>query len=247
MFVTKPSSRVASRTATGSENQLIVTISRYYWPLLGQHCLRVTGLAHANFEAELVDFAGSKFFAILDLRHAFWQLLLYKISHGTCGTISPEEVDVPTRVLHGLENEVAYFPVSVRKCFQNMQEDLRTWLHDFVLYSEDEDSLVNYLELFLFTCYELSFSMSTKICQFFKNIRWCGRIIDTDGYKLDRQNSQAIQNMEFPNTADELSQFVHACRWMSSCIPSFGKRMQFLSNMLEEATKLVGKRKKAGM
>ena len=48
--------------------------------------------------------------------------------------------------------------------------------------------------------------------------------------------------MELPQTAGELSQFVHYCRWMSLAIPNFASRVAPLTDTLEEGHKMSGKR-----
>ena len=45
-----------------------------------------------------------------------------------------------------------------------------------------------------------------------------------------------------PQTARELSQFVHCCRWMSLAIPNFASGVPPLTGTLEEAQKISGKR-----
>lgn len=76
--------------------------------------------------------------------------------------------------------------------------------------------------------------LSATKCQIFaEKIKWCGRIIDEEGYQLHPQNYEDIHCMEFPITADELSQFVHCCWWMSACIPAGHRRMEPLKNILE--------------
>ena len=41
-------------------------------------------------------------------------------------------------------------------------------------------------------------------------------------YTSDPSRIQELRDMEMPQTAGELSQFLHCCRWMSLAIPNFG-------------------------
>lgn len=76
-----------------------------------------------------------------------------------------------------------------------------------------------------------------------KRAKWCGsgRLIDADGYQLDPLNCEAIQNMEFVKTADELSQCLHCCRWMSSYTPSILQKMEPVRIILDKGYKPEGK------
>lgn len=53
--------------------------------------------------------------------------------------------------------------------------------------------------------------------------------------------------MKTPVFAEELSQFVHCCRWMWSGIPNFAEVSEPLDEVLENAYKKVGKRKRSAI
>lgn len=59
---------------------------------------------------------------------------------------------------------------------------------------------------------------------------------------MDPRNLDGMQNMSQPETADELSQFIHCTQWMSQCIPDFAARVQPLRNTLELAYARAGRR-----
>lgn len=62
--------------------------------------------------------------------------------------------------------------------------------------------------------------------------------------QMDPRNIEAIENMYFQETADEVCQFLHCSRWMSCCIPDFHLKSQSLSEILEDAYKQTGRRSK---
>ena len=53
--------------------------------------------------------------------------------------------------------------------------------------------------------------------------------------------------MTMPETADDLCQFIHFCRWMSQAIPAFAARVAPLNRVLEEAYVRSGRRTKRPM
>lgn len=125
-----------------------------------------------------------------------------------------------------------------------MQEAFKAWIHDFILYAKTEVDLLKSLDKFMKICRKHNLILSAKKCVFFKEeTRWYGRIIDSEGYRMDPQNIEAIRNRSFQITADELCQFIHCCRWMSTCIPDFHRKSEPLMSILEAAYKLAGKRK----
>lgn len=86
-------------------------------------------------------------------------------------------------------------------------------------------------------------AVSNEMPNFAKTVRWCGRIIDAEGFQLDPRSSDSTQNMKFPIAANELSRFLYCSRCMSSFIPSIHQRMKPQGNLLEETYKMAGKRK----
>lgn len=62
---------------------------------------------------------------------------------------------------------------------------------------------------------------------------------------MDPGNIEAIENMDFPETADELCLFLHFCRWMANFIPEFQYKSKMLSEFLVQAYKQSEKRRKS--
>lgn len=54
---------------------------------------------------------------------------------------------------------------------------------------------------------------------------------------------KAIGTMEGKTNAAELFQFIHRCRWMSTCIPEFHKKLRTVDSRLEKAYASVRRRK----
>lgn len=66
--------------------------------------------------------------------------------------------------------------------------------------------------------------LSQKSLVLENKIKWCSQIIDGDGYKMDRENMEGLQNMHELIIAEQLSQLIHCSWWMSSVIPDFAAR-----------------------
>ena len=198
-----------------------------------------------HLDSEVFDFSGSKCFASLDFVSGYWQLPLHPESYNSCGVITPHGVVISKRVLQGLANAVAFFQSSVEPLFSSLRDNLKAWLDDFSLHAVDEDTLLDKIEEFLRICQEKRLWLSAVKCKLFrKELRWCGRVISADGYKLDPTRLSGLREMGLPKTAEELAQFIYCCRWMSLSIPDFARRIAPLTGILEEAYKKSGKRTK---
>ena len=196
-----------------------------------------------HLDSEVLEFRGSQVFAVLDFVSAYWQLLLHPGSYDACGIVGPKEVLVSKRVLPGLANATSYFQSTIEPLFQELRANMKAWLDDFNLHATNEEQLLLILERFFEICENYGLFLSAKKCIFFAtSLKWCGRIINSDGYTMDPSRIEGLQDMQMPQTADELSQFMHCCRWMSLSIPEFFRRIAPLSNVIEEAHTVSGKR-----
>ena len=196
-----------------------------------------------HIDSELQDFAGSKFFASLDYVSGYWQLPLDPDSYSACGIVTPYGVIASKRVLPGLSNATAHFQSSVEPLFAPLREWLKAWLDDFSLHAKDATTLLDKLEIFFNICQEKNLYLHAGKCRLFDTqLKWCGRIVTGDGYKLDPSRVEGLKTMAVPETADELAQFIYCCRWMSIAIPAFTERIAPLTAVLERAYQRSGRR-----
>ena len=197
-------------------------------------------MPHLN--SEVNDFAKSSCFSSLDFVSGYWQLPLEEESQSACGVVTPFGVVASKRVLPGLANATAYFQRTVEPLFSELREHMKAWLDDFNLHATSESELLDYLETFFRICKQHRLYLSALKCRLFsKELKWCGRVVSEDGYKMDPARLSGLQEMSTPKTAAELSQFINCCRWMSIAIPNFIQRAKPLTDMLEAA---YGKSKK---
>ena len=198
-----------------------------------------------HLDSEVMDFAGSNNFASLDFVSAYWQMPLDPDSYSACGIVTPEAVLASKRVLPGLANATSYFQSTVEPRFAEMRSNLKAWLDDFNLHTKSEAHLLSLLDRFFTICSKHGLFLSAIKSVFFpRHIKWCGRVISADGYKLDPARLSGLQQMAMPQTADELGQFIYCCRWMSNAIPDFARRVAPLNEVLEAAFNRSGKRTK---
>lgn len=194
-------------------------------------------------DAEVQDFRGSVCFANLDFVSRYWQLPVHADSEDSCGIITPHGVYSTTRVLQGLKNETPHFLRTIEPLFQHLRSNLKAWLDDFSLHAESETKLLDTLEAFFHVCEDKGLFLSIKKSVFFStSIKWCGRIISTDGHTMDPANIQSLREMEIPKTADELAQFIYCAWWMALAIPDFARWSGPLIDVLESAYTKSGKR-----
>lgn len=122
---------------------------------------------------------------------------------------------------------------------------MKTWLDDFNLQAPTKAALLNVQEKFLWICSERSLYLSAVKSKFYaKQIKWCGRVVDASGCRLNPARLSALRHMEPPTAVSELAEFIYFSRWMSTSMPDFAGRVSPLTSILEEAYSRSGKRTK---
>ena len=71
-------------------------------------------------------------------------------------------------------------------------------------------------------CQEHNLYLSAHKCHLFtKEVTWRGRKVFGDGYVVDSSRIVCLKHLTMPETAGEMCQYVHCCRWMASASPAF--------------------------
>lgn len=83
-----------------------------------------------------------------------------------------------------------------------------------------------------------------KKCQIFATeVKWCGRIISAEGVKHCPDRVQGLIDMQPPQTAAELQQYLCATNWMRQSTQEYTRIAAPLYSTLERAAKIAGSRK----
>ena len=166
-------------------------------------------------------------------------------SYSTRGIVNPKGVVISKSVLPGLANATSHFQSTIEPLFSGLRNNMKAWLDDLILHAVNESTLLDKLEAFIEIFKSLNLFLSAKKCVLFsREIRWCGRVVSSAGYRMDSAKVSGLRNMDSPRTAEELSRFLHFCRWMSVRIPNFAQCAAPLQEMLEQAYSTSGKRTK---
>lgn len=149
-------------------------------------------------------------------------------------------------MLNGCSN----FSSRVEPCFQAVRDNyavdaFKAWLDDILTHTASQAELLDRVELFFQCCQKFNLKLSARKCKVFLcEVSWCSRIIDGQGGRFDPARLSGLQKIFMPKTAGELCEYVYCLQWMSPSIPNFAARIAPLREVLEEAYKYAGSRKK---
>lgn len=105
-----------------------------------------------HIQSNLMDFAGSLFFASIHFCKGYWQLPLVADSQGYHSFLTPKGVFQPRRTLKGALNAAQNFQSKVEPCCGSIKEALKAWLDDLVLHAHTNETLIEVLRAFLGIC-----------------------------------------------------------------------------------------------
>lgn len=198
-----------------------------------------------HIDSVLSDVRGAGAFATMDFCSGYWQLPLHEDSQHLHAFMTPDGVMQPTRTTQGGCNSAANFQACVEPCFSELRENLLAWLDDFALHGRTETDVMNTIARFLAICRQHNLVISLPKSTFFAtSIRWCGRILDAKGVRMNPENYEGVRDAQEPQTASELCQYLHCMAWMASSIPLFAERAAVLHALLEKAYRLAKRRTK---
>ena len=145
---------------------------------------------------ELSDVNDSKCFPGIDFCSGYWQLPMEENSQPLHAVMTSRGVVQPTRTTQGAINSAANFQQKVEPCFSDLRDNFKAWIDDFLLYTKDEKQMMALLRRFFEICCERNLVISLPKSKNFSNsIKWCGRIIDGDGYRYDPANFEALKEL----------------------------------------------------
>ena len=87
--------------------------------------------------------------------------------------------------------------------------------------------------------------MSIFLKFFLQEVKFCGKIFNSEGMSHDPSRIQTLTNMATPKTAKELQQILMASQWMSRSVPNYDGIITPLQDIFEASMKLRPKRTKS--
>jgi RNase H-like domain found in reverse transcriptase len=148
-----------------------------------------------------------------------------------------------TRVPHGAKNSAQWFQVVTSECFNELLYCLRQWIDDFLLHKITVQGLLEVLRQFFEICRNKGFKLhAVKWDTFGTKAEWCGRTISQEVIKFNPKSFSGLVDMERPQRAAELQQFLCGSNCLRSSVPNYAQLADPLLQMLR-CQDAVGKTK----
>jgi hypothetical protein len=162
-----------------------------------------------NAQDVIARLRGSKYFARLDLRRGFWQVLMAPDCIAATAFITPDGAYEYLRAPMGTMNLPQHFARVMLEAFKDMQDFVIIFVDDAFLYAETIPLLKDRLTRFLERSRELNLRWSPRKCVFgATRIECLSFIVDGKGVEIQAHRRQGINAIKKPADVTGLRSFM---------------------------------------
>ena len=181
---------------------------------------------------------GKRWFSVLDQKSAYHQTYLEKSSRPLSAFITPWGLYEWIRVPFGLKNAPAHFQRFMETTLQDFRDDFAfPYLDDVLVYSDTFDEHLDHLSRVFERLKSKGIKINPAKCDVFKReVRYLGRIISEDGYRVDPDNIKAMTNLldKTPQTIGDVRKLLGLLNYYRRYIKDFASTAHPLFKLLKE-------------
>jgi hypothetical protein len=113
----------------------------------------------------------------------------------------------------GATDSVAYTQQAMEQVMAPLlNRGVKVWIDDVLGHARNEQELLARLKIVFGRCRQFKLKLHPGKCDFLTTtVKWCGKIISADGVAHCPKRIQGLVDMQTPQTAADLQQFLCAC------------------------------------
>lgn len=187
-------------------------------------CTEKTSHPLPNTQMMLERMAGSRIFAVLDLRSGFHQFLIAEGARKFTAFATPWKLYEFTRTSMGLSNSPGHF----QKVFTEVMAGLvgyglEIYVDDMIIHAATQDEFLSLLNKVFERLSEHDIRVKKDKCQIgLTQVKFLGHLVDGNGIQIDPDRKVAIEKMSKPTNVEELRTFLGVCGYVRPFIQDYG-------------------------
>ena len=154
------------------------------------------------------NLSGNRWFTLLDQKKAYHQGFVSPESRPLTAFITPWGLYQWVRIPFGLKNSPAVFQRAMEACLVDVRDNFAVpYLDDIIVFSKTFEEHVEHIRTVLRKLRGAGVKLKASKCNMFQSeVKYLGRIITKDGYRMDETNLEAIRKFKSdrPETVGEL-------------------------------------------
>lgn len=184
----------------------------------------------------------AKFLSSLDIKSAYWQILLEEDSRQyTSFTVPGRGLYQFKRLPFGLHNAPATFQ---RLADTVLGPDLLpyafVYIDDIIICTPTFEKHTEILRLVLERLYEAGLTVSRDKCHFCRpQLKFLGYVVNREGLHVDPEKVQAIVNIPRPNNVSEVRRLIGMASWYRKFIKDYSNKIAPLTALLRKNKEFI--------
>ena len=199
----------------------------------------------------LDNLGGSSWFSVVDLTRAYYQGFISPESRHKTAFVTPWGLYQWERIPFGLMNA----PANFQRYMEDLMYDIRDkcaipYLDDVIIYSNNFMDHVKHIRMVLRRIKKRGLKLRASKCDLFKrSVSFLGRIVSSEGYRMDEKNVKAVKTLEKlkPSDVSEVRQLLGLLGYHRRHIQDFSRIAKPITDLLlkppEASDKKVSKHK----
>lgn len=199
-----------------------------------------------NFPIPIIDdildgLGGAKFFTTLDLKGAYYHIVLDEGSRDytafTVGNCKYRWIKMPM----GLAAAPFTWTRAVSIIFRPLQgKGLYIYMDDLVVFGKTEEEHNERLRAVFELIKENNLTLKISKCIFYATaFEYLGHVVTVDGYKANPRKIEAIKNYPRPDTVKRVQRFLGMCGYFRRYVRNFAKIAKPLTLLLKKETPFI--------
>ena len=192
-----------------------------------------------NFNNLKDRMANKKFFSVLDIKNAFYNVRLEELSKPLTAFQTPQGLYQFKVMPMGLINSPSVWTMLMNSLFVGLEKYCTFYMDDLILYSDSYEDHLNHLEIIFKICFKenLRFQLK-KIKLDKKEVKFCGFIVGEEGLKIEENQRKIILDYpsNFKNIKD-IRSFLGSINFFREFIENLGDLTEPLINLTRKNVK----------
>ena len=142
------------------------------------------------------------------------------------------------RIPFGLSNAPASFQQFMEECLEGLQDDICIpYLGDIIVFSKTFEEHIDHVRTVLQRLRAHGVKLKATKCKFFqKEVRYLGRIVSEEGYRIDSENVNAINSLKEtpPKSVGEVRKLLGLLGYYRRYLPDFARIAKPLFDLLKD-------------
>lgn len=177
--------------------------------------------------------AGGKYYAKLDLRQAYLQMMMDDKSQELLTINTHKGLFRSRRLLYGVNSAPGIWQRNMEQVIQGL-DGVEVILDDMIVTGKSKEHFLHNLELLLQRLRDHGLKLNREKCKFLeKQIAYCGHIIDANGLHKMKNKVDAITQAPAPTNVSQLRSFLGLVNYYHKFLPNVSTLLHPLHKLLE--------------